>query len=836
MKLIYSTFLILAASSLIFAQTTEKPNVIVIIVDDLNDYVEGFDGHPQVKTPNINKIAEKCTSFMNSYCSAPGCAPSRTSFLSGKDVLYTDVFNNSDYLGAFRNNFTTDGNNAEVYTLPQTLKDNGGYYTYAINKIFHSQEENDMDKSSNPVCEKEQSWSRLTTMEESEELLNTLFSFNTYNSYSWAMVPDSLEQFLEDYRGTDTAIQFINNYANGTEDVCSDKPFFLSLGYHRPHSGRYIPEQYFPEYYNKDIYTAPYVYGYNNPANALPYNGIVMPPQPEDKFGDYNNLKSIAKAISDAGCTETDFSNYLNSLGVLPVIDADYNVQKVKEIISETQRANYVMAYIAAVQFIDAQIGRLLDAVEEHPEVFNNTIIVFMSDHGYSLGEKKHYTKWSLWETDIRTPLIISTPGMTERKICDKTVSMIDIFPTMCDLTGTEYPLFSDGSKYLDGSSFMPLLSTEDAQWFKPALTTYKKNASIGSCFPHYSVRTEKYHYIRYRTNNDGTINKSICDEAGSIVEEELYDIGTQREIDPYEWKNLANDPDYTELKNYLQEFIPGGSFYMQQPYKTEISSLEQPCFLTDEGTVKLRGMLYASDGSLVKGIPLHAYQFTWSNSLTEDISNERIYHFKPMWYSDKYDTIDNIKFYLKVTDLATGELVAFDMKTFYVNPANAPLATFNTSLNANTVIIDNYTLTGTHTYVTWDMGDGFIAKDSIPGPHTYAAPGTYTITHTVFYGNGCSDIFTSEVTIAEILRTAPIRDLILYPNPATKKIYLACSAENTIENIQILNLYGQTIKNIKPEQGTIKQVDIAELPSGNYFMEVIYGDETITKKFEVIH
>ena len=127
----FSLLLILIAGTLISrAQAPTQPNFVLIIADDLNDYVQGFDGHPQAKTPNISKIAKKGTTFLNAYCAGPKCAPSRTSLITGKDAYYTKVYNNDD-IGCknFRNNFTEAKGNPTVFTIPELLKDSGGYYT-----------------------------------------------------------------------------------------------------------------------------------------------------------------------------------------------------------------------------------------------------------------------------------------------------------------------------------------------------------------------------------------------------------------------------------------------------------------------------------------------------------------------------------------------------------------------------------------------------------------------------------------------------------------------------------------------------------------------------------
>lgn len=147
-------------------QIPEKPNFIFIVVDDLNDYQDIYDGHPQIETPHIDGLASSGIRFQNAYAACPGCAPSRTSMLSGKDAIYTQVFNNNDYSNNFRNNFTAADGNETVFTLPEILKDSGGYYTMAINKVFHSQKQNDYDKVTADPCAKDLSWNKMLDFED----------------------------------------------------------------------------------------------------------------------------------------------------------------------------------------------------------------------------------------------------------------------------------------------------------------------------------------------------------------------------------------------------------------------------------------------------------------------------------------------------------------------------------------------------------------------------------------------------------------------------------------------------------------------------------------------
>jgi arylsulfatase A-like enzyme len=181
-----------------------------------------------------------------------------------------------------------------------------------------------------------------------------------------------------------------------------------------------------------------------------------------------------------------------------------------------------IQSYLATCAYTDMNIGRLLDAYERSPNR-DNTIIVFWTDHGWSFGEKQHWRKFALWEEPTRTPMIWVVPGLTQAgTTCRATVDLMNVYPTLCSLAGLEKPA------HVGGYDMSPLLRDPDAQWNLPAITTYG--------FKNHAVRTPNYRYIQY-ANGD----------------EELYD----SVADPYEWTNLAGDPDYVQVKNQLKKWLP---------------------------------------------------------------------------------------------------------------------------------------------------------------------------------------------------------------------------------------------------------------------------------------
>jgi arylsulfatase A-like enzyme len=191
-----------------------------------------------------------------------------------------------------------------------------------------------------------------------------------------------------------------------------------------------------------------------------------------------------------------------------------------KSVTRANKASEGVQAYLACISFIDAQVGRVLDALDAGPYA-ENTIVVFWGDHGWHLGEKRHWSKGTLWEESTRAPLMIMAPGVTPKRV-RAPVSFLDIYPTLIELAGL--PPKED----LDGQSLVPLMNNPDMEWERPALTTYKKG--------NHTLRSKRWRYTLYA---DGG--------------EELYD----HEKDPLEWKNLSSDPAYAPVKARMRKWLP---------------------------------------------------------------------------------------------------------------------------------------------------------------------------------------------------------------------------------------------------------------------------------------
>jgi len=255
-----------------------------------------------------------------------------------------------------------------------------------------------------------------------------------------------------------------------------DRPFFLACGIFRPHMPWNVPKKYYDMYPLEQIQLPPYR-----------KDDLEDVPLPGQKIADNGDHKALLKTTNP-----------------------------------EQTWKEAIQAYLACITYADAQIGRVLDALEQGPNR-QNTIVVLWGDHGWHLGEKDHWRKFSLWEEATRAPLIWYVPGMTKANSrCDRTVDFMSIYPTLAELCGFEPPA------HLEGKSILPLLKNPQAKWDSPAICTFNYN--------NHAVRTEQWRYIRY---NQG--------------EEELYD----EKKDPYEWKNLAKAARSTKVKTQLQQWLP---------------------------------------------------------------------------------------------------------------------------------------------------------------------------------------------------------------------------------------------------------------------------------------
>ncbi len=438
-----ATISLASPPSFAHAQTNGKkpPNIVFIAIDDLNDWVGVLGGHPQARTPNLDRLAKKCLLFTRAYCAAPACNPSRAALLTGLRPSTTGVYhNNQPWRPAL----------PDAVTLPAYLLRHG-YLVWGGGKIFHG------------GFPDAKAWTEYFTGKSKIPAKN-LPQRGTGGNMAWGPL-DAGDDVMPDTQLTDWAIQKLKQPR--------DRPFFLAVGYQKPHLTWHAPKKYF---------------------DAHPLDQIQLPKVLDTDLGDVpaGGLK-MAKAQGDH-----------------------------KKITDAGLWKEAVQAYLACCTYMDAQLGRLLDALEQSGQA-DNTIIILWSDHGWSHGQKQHWRKFSLWERDCRVVFMMSVPGMTPRDArCERTVNLIDIYPTVIDVYGLP------AKKGLEGNALTALLRNPNATWNHPSLTTHGRN--------NHSIRTEKWRYIRYK---DGG--------------EELYD----HDADPLEWRNLAKDAKYAQVREELAAQLP---------------------------------------------------------------------------------------------------------------------------------------------------------------------------------------------------------------------------------------------------------------------------------------
>ncbi|MBL9132955.1 MAG: sulfatase, partial [Verrucomicrobiaceae bacterium] len=446
-----------------------KPNVLFIIADDLRDYAGWMGGHPQAQTPNMDRLAKMGMRFTNAHCNFALCNPSRTSLLTGMLPSSSGVFGNEQ---DWRRSVQLTGKP----TLPEHFKASG-YLTAAAGKIFHANHGGPEGRlagwhGGRRGFEQDAAWDQRfprAGVQIPDLPVHTGQNFNGLNiwHWDWGQIPAE-DAATDDGQCVAYASEFLGKSQR--------KPFFFALGLYRPHSPWYVPQKYF---------------------DLFPLESITLP---EVKADDLDDVPEAAKGHLKGESHHTTITK----------------AGKWKDA---------VRAYLANVAFCDAMLGQVLDALEKGPHA-KNTIIVFTSDHGWYLGEKQMWHKGKLWEETTRVPLTIVAPKVTQPDTVTKQpAALIDLYPTLCDLTGVKAP------EHLDGHSLKPLLADPAATRDQPAVTTSGggKNAA-------YAARDARWRYIRYP---DGS--------------EELYD----HDADPHEWTNLAAKPEHAEVKAKLAAHFP---------------------------------------------------------------------------------------------------------------------------------------------------------------------------------------------------------------------------------------------------------------------------------------
>jgi arylsulfatase A-like enzyme len=455
------------------SSTTEKPNILFIAVDDLRPEL-GCYGHSEIISPNIDRLAQEGTLFQWAYCQQAVCAPSRNSLMTG---LRPDAIGIYDLYTNFRTKVPN------VVTLPQHFKNNG-YRAETVGKIYHTGHGNYDDTLS---------WSIPKWPVASVDYIDSGDTVGVNGSYPtiyekkipWlaSTAPDS--NFI-DTRTTNRVIERLSNLKGA--------PFFLAVGYVKPHLPFVAPKKFWEMY---------------NPVN------IEIPDLAEPE-----GMPELA----------------LHQFGEL----RKYHGIPAEGPLSEEQARNMIHGYYACVSHVDAEIGRLLTELD-NLGLADNTVVILWGDHGWKLGEYGSWCKHTNFELDTRVPLIVRAPSISQKRARSSAlVEFVDIYPSLCELAGLPLPA------HLQGDSFVPLMQDPNEEGKIAALSQYPRGANLGydrkKEIMGYSIRTKDFRYTRWQhfENPDSVVAVELYDHSQSVVAE----------------VNLAANPDYQDKISELDQLL----------------------------------------------------------------------------------------------------------------------------------------------------------------------------------------------------------------------------------------------------------------------------------------
>lgn len=438
------------------AGAAERPNILFIAIDDQNDWIGHLGGHPLARTPNLDRLAARGTTFLNAHCNAPLCNPSRTSLLLGLRPTTTGIYGLSPWfrdLEAWK----------DRVTLPQHFQAQG-YRTFTSGKIFHG----GVGGPRKQAVEFDVWGPAGGIGVKPDKKLIPPTPMGNHPLMDWGVwPPDNDDTGKGDYQVASWTIEQIRN-------APKDRPFFIAAGFFLPHVPCYATQKWF------DLY---------------PDDDDVLPRVLE---GDRDDTPR--------------FSWYLH--WELPE-------PRLKWVKDNGQWRNLVRSYLACTSFVDAQIGRLLDALEA-AGLADNTLVVVWGDHGWHLGEKGITGKNTLWDRGTKVPLLFAGPGVKAGQRCAQPAELLDVYPTLIELAGV--PARAD----LEGLSLVPQLTDASTPRERPAITSHNQG--------NHGLRSERWRYIRYA---DGS--------------EELYDL----QNDPHEWTNLAGQAGQAAVIEAHKKWLP---------------------------------------------------------------------------------------------------------------------------------------------------------------------------------------------------------------------------------------------------------------------------------------
>lgn len=499
--------------SLSLSASAQDPNVLMIVLDDLNDYLQVLDGHPQASTPNMDALAAQGILFTNAHSNAPLCKPSRASFMRG--ILPTTS-------GFFGNNNThwhtnTILNNSK--TLPEYFSENG-YTTYKAGKITHTTRDENIqwdivyanslnygpfaNNGNENVIHPNAilAYAELTgpldgTTAKLSDIPNVLPDGSNpgYNGWKSNDLPfNYVDENNRDLMPDEDNVAWIQNHIETLDAANSTDPFFMAIGIVRPHSPFVVPDKYF---------------------DMFPIESVQIPLMRRNDRDD------------------TYHPNGTTGYELFETLDHSYTDRQLA-------LRKKVQAYLACVAFADDMVGQLIESLD-NSDYADNTVVMLFSDHGYHVGEKQYLRKHAPWEESTRVPFIIRHPDYTisAGETVDHPISLVDVFPTLkdlCNLSG-DTKRNANGAE-LDGASLQPFLANPNTNTWSGsdvALSVIYNWGANDTSGQNLTIRSKKYRYTRY-----------------PLGDEELYD-HTQ---DPHEWKNVAGESDYESIRSAMSNAL----------------------------------------------------------------------------------------------------------------------------------------------------------------------------------------------------------------------------------------------------------------------------------------
>lgn len=449
------------------APPTTKPNVLFISVDDLNDWIGCMGGHPQAKTPNMDRLAASGVLFTNAHCPAPACNPSRSAIMTGVSPHVSGIYDNRQKMRELL---------PSTEIIPKYFSRHG-YWSAGSGKLLHYFIDAPSWDDYFPRKETENPFPSTKYPDQRPVALPRGGPWQ-YIETDWGALDVTDEEYGGDWA--------VSEWIGGQLSKRHEKPFFLACGIYRPHEPWFVPKKYF---------------------DLFPLEDIQLPKG--YKQGDLDDIPEEGQRRGR--------NRYFE------------HIQK------QQQWKQAIQGYLASIAFADAMIGRVLDSLEQGPNA-DNTIVVLWSDHGWHLGEKEHWQKYTGWRVCTRVPLMIRVPkgtpglpgGTAAGAVCDQPVNLLSLFPTLNQLTGL--PKVNAH----DEPTMTPLLENSDAEWPHVAITHLNRPGN-------YSLSQKNWRLIQY-----------------SNGQQELYDIKN----DPYEWTNLAAQPQHAHrirsmLKQAPSSFAP---------------------------------------------------------------------------------------------------------------------------------------------------------------------------------------------------------------------------------------------------------------------------------------